>query len=99
MSLSETIYNDPSTMERLCKIVEAIWNGTISFGNEGEGDIVCHIGGNWFYFYTGKLYADKITPENIKEQIDIFSLAQMILEAMTEIGDNEYEYYCCLLGL
>ena len=48
MNLGELIWNDQSTMERVCKIIEGIWNGTVFFGNEGEGDIVCHIGEYWF---------------------------------------------------
>jgi len=32
MNLGDLVYNDPSTMERLVKIVEALWNGTAKLG-------------------------------------------------------------------
>ena len=96
-NVSDLIWNDQSTMERVCKIIEGIWNGIVFFGNEGEGDIVCHIGEYWFYFYNGDLYASQITPENIKGCIGIFELAQMILNAMINLDDDEYTYYCDIL--
>ena len=36
MDITELVYEDHSIMERLVKVVEAIWNKTITFGNEGE---------------------------------------------------------------
>ena len=85
-------------IEREIKVIQAIWDGRITFGNEGEGDIVCHIGGYWFYFYNGDLFADKITPQNIKQNIPIMELAEMIRDAITDLEDDEYDYYCDILG-
>lgn len=98
MNIGELVWEDQSTMERVAKIVSAIWKKEITFGNEGEGDIVAHLGGNWFYFYTGDLYADELTPENLRENVGIFELAQMILESIIELDDDEYTYYCDLLN-
>ena len=33
-NVSDLIWNDQSTMERVCKIIEGIWNGIVFFGNE-----------------------------------------------------------------
>lgn len=54
-----------SDIERNIKIIEAIWKKTLTFENECYGEIVTHIGDYWFYFWTGKDFADTITPENI----------------------------------
>lgn len=35
-NVSDLIWNDQSTMERGCKIIEGIWNGIVFFGNEGK---------------------------------------------------------------
>lgn len=97
-NINDLIWKDQSTMERICKIIEAIWQGIITFDNEGEGDIVCHIGEYWFYFFDtsyfdNKIYADEITPANIHEY-SIFTIAQMILDAIIDLDDAEYTYYC-----
>lgn len=98
MDITELVYEDHSIMERLVKVVEAMWNKTITFGNEGEGDIVCHIGEYWFYFYNGKLFPDTLTPENLRENVGIFELAEMIINAIADLDDDEYAYYCDILG-
>lgn len=87
------IYEFQKIMERTVKVVEAIWNRTITFSNEGEGDIVCHIGEYWFYFYNGKLFSDALTPENLRENVGIFELAEMIINAIDDLDDDEYKYY------
>ena len=84
-------------IERNLKIIEAIWNGTIQFSNEGEGDIVCEIGQNWFYFWAGKEFADMITAKNIHEHVTIFELNQMIRAAIEELDDDESHYYTLIL--
>lgn len=93
-------------IERELKVIQAIWDGRITFGNEGEGDIVCHIGEYWFYFYDGRDYyyihdreleARDITPENINSLIPMMELATMIREAIEGLEDDEYEYYCEIL--
>lgn len=91
------IYEFQETMERTVKVVEAIWNRTITFSNKGEGDIVCHIGEYWFYFYNGKLFPDTLTPENLRENVGIFELAEMIINAIDDLDDDEYKYYWDIL--
>lgn len=91
------IYEFQKIMERTVKVVEAIWNRTITFSNEGEGDIVCHIGEYWFYFYNGKLFSDALTPENLRENVGIFELAEMIINAIDDLDDDEYKYYWDIL--
>ena len=91
------IYEFQKIMERTVKVVEAIWNKTITFSNEGEGEIVCHIGEYWFYFYNGKLFSDALTPENLRENVGIFELAEMIINAIDDLDDDEYKYYWDIL--
>lgn len=85
-------------LDREMKVIEAIWNHTITFSNEGEGDIVCHIGDYWFYFYEGELDPSSIDTLNIHHKINILNLATMIREAIENSEDSEYEYYCSILG-
>ena len=99
MDLGELIWEDQSTMERVTKIVMAIWDKTITFKNEGEsGEITCHIGWDWLCFYDGDLNAGELTPENIRENVGIFELAQMILASIINLDDNRYEDWCNVLG-
>lgn len=91
------IYEFQKIMERTVKVVEAIWNRTITFSNKGEGDIVCHIGEYWFYFYNGKLFSDALTSENLRENVGIFELAEMIINAIDDLDDDKYTYYWDIL--
>ena len=75
-----------------------VLNRIILFSNKREGDIVCHMVEFWFYFYNGKLFSDTLTPENLRETVGIFELAEMIINAITDLDDNEYAYYCDILG-
>lgn len=83
-------------MERKLKIIQGLWDGRVKIINESNcGDIACQIGYYWFYFYYGEL---ELTPENIKYNIDILSLAEMIEEAIVGLeDDDEYNYYCDIL--
>lgn len=85
-------------IERELKVIQALWDGRITFGNEGAGEIVCHIGEYWFYFYTGKLHANELTPENIKANIPIMELAEMIRVAIEDLDEDEYNLYSDILG-
>lgn len=91
------IYEFQNTMEQTVKVVEAIWNGTITFSNKGEGDVVCHVGEYWFYFYNGKLFPDTLTSEHLRENVGIFELAEMIINAIDDLDDDEYTYYWDIL--
>ena len=85
-------------IDRELSIVKNIWNKTIYFSNSGEGDIVCHIGEYWFYFYEGHTNANEITPNNIHTYIEIFELAAMIRESIEVLDGAEYGYYAAILG-
>lgn len=87
-----------SDIERNIKIIEAIWKKTLTFENECYGEIVTHIGDYWFYFWTGKDFADTITPENIHEKISIFELSQLIRESIEDLDETEEEYCATILG-
>ena len=51
MNLGELIWNDQSTMERVCKIVNGLWDGTVKLiSNPNDGCLACQIGEYWFYF-------------------------------------------------
>lgn len=97
MNIAELVYKDHSTMERIVKVVEAIWNKTITFGNEGEGDIVCYIGECCLYFYNGKLFPNTLTPENLRGNVGIIELAGMIINAIADLDEYEYAYCCDVL--
>ena len=43
-NISNLIYKDPSTMERIAKIVNGLWNGTVKLiSNPNDGCIACQI--------------------------------------------------------
>lgn len=95
-SISELIWEDQSTMERVVKIVNGLWNGTVKLINHPKEECpVCQIGESWFHFM-GK--EDNVKLEEIREKYDVFTLAQMILESIIGLDDDEYTYYCDNLG-
>lgn len=96
-NISNLIYNDPSTMERITKIVNGLWNGTVKLiSNPNDGCIACKIGEYWFYFIGSE--DENLKPEEVKNNYDVFTIAQMILEAMINLDDDEYDYYCDILN-
>ena len=96
MNLGELIWNDQSTMERVCKIVNGLWDGTVKLiSNPNDGCLACQIGEYWFYFI--RVEDENLKPEEVKNNYDVFTIAQMILEAMIELDDDEYTYYCDIL--
>ena len=93
MDISNLIYHDPSTMERLVKIVEALWNGTAELiSNPNDGCLACKIGESWFYFMGNE--DEDLKPEDVKNKYGVFEIAEMILSAIIELDDDEYTYYC-----
>lgn len=97
VDLSELIYNDSSTMERLVKIVEALWNGTAKFiENPNDGCIACQIGEYWFYFMGSE--DENMKPDDVKNHYGVFEVANLILNAIIELDDDEYTYYCDILN-
>ena len=56
---------------------------------------VCKIGEYWFYFIGSE--DENLKPEEVKNNYDVFTIAQMILEAMIDLDDDEYTYYCDIL--
>ena len=98
INLGDLVYNDPSTMERLVKIVEALWNGTANLvENPFDGrKLACQIGGHRFYFMGSE--NENVKLDDIKNHFGVFEIANLILDAMTELSDDEYAYYCDVLN-
>ena len=91
------LIRDESTMERVIKIVNGLWNGTVRLiSNPNDGCIACQIGEYWFYFIGSE--DENLTPEEVKINYDVFTIAQMILDTIIDLDDDEYTYYCDFLG-
>lgn len=91
------LLKDHSTMERIMKIIQNIWNGTVNFiNNPNNGELACKIGDSWFYFMDEE--NGKLTPEQLRYKFNIFELGYMVLEAIIELDDDEYNYYCNILN-
>lgn len=71
-------------------------NGTAKLiSTPNDGCLACQIGESWFYFIGSK---DKnMKPEEVRYNYDIFVIAQMILDAIIDLDDDEYAYYCDVL--
>ena len=90
------LIKDTSTMERIVKIINGLWSGVAKLiSNPNDGYLACEIGDSWFYF-AGPEYED-MKPEEVNRHFDIFTLAQMILNAIVDLDDDEYTYYCDML--
>ena len=95
-NITDLIWKDQSTMERVVKIVNGLWDGTVKLiSNPNDGCLACQIGEYWFYFIGSE--DENLKPEEVKNNYDVFTIAQMILEAMIDIDDDEYTYYCDIL--
>ncbi len=96
-NMEDIIYNDPSTMERIAKIEEGLWNGTAKLiESPNDGCIACQIGEFWFYFMGNE--DENLKPEEVRNHYGIFETAQMILDAIINLDDDEYTYYCDMLN-
>lgn len=87
------LFNDP-TMEKTIKIIQALWGGTIKLTRSTyNACLACQIGDSCFYFLDLK-------PEEVKEQYNVFSFAQMLLETIdeAEMDETEYADICDILG-
>ena len=95
-NITDLIWKDQSTMERVVKIVNGLWDGTVKLiSNPNDGYLACQIGEYWFYFIGSE--DENLKPEEVKNNYDVFTIAQMILEAMIDLDDDEYTYYCDIL--
>jgi hypothetical protein len=91
------LIRDESTMERVVKIVNGLWNGTVRLiSNPNDGCIACQIGEYWFYFIGSE--DENLTLEEVRNNYDVFTIAQMILDTIIDLDDDEYTYYCDILG-
>ena len=87
--------------ERVLKIVNGLWSGTVRLENDKTDWLVCSIGYKWdikepFPFISGM---DKfLTPEELRNKYDVFTVARMILQALVNMDDNDYDYCCDVLG-
>lgn len=95
-NISDLIHKDASTMERIIRVVNGLWDGTIRIiNNPNDGCIVCQVGDYCFYFMLKE--HKKLKPEEIREKYDVFTIAQMILEGIVNLDDGEYTYCCDIL--
>ena len=95
-NITDLIWKDQSTMERVVKIVNGLWDGTVKLiSSANDGCIACEIGEYWFYFIGSE--DENLKPEEVKNNYDVFTIAQMILEAIIGLDDDEYTYYCDML--
>ena len=91
------LIRDEATTERVVKIVNGLWNGTVRLiSNPNDNGIACEIGAYWFYFIGSE--DENLTPEEVRSNYDVFTVAQMILDAIIDLDDDEYTYYCDILG-
>ena len=91
------LIKDEATMERIIKIVNGLWDRTVKLiNNPNDGCISCQIGEYWFYFIGSE--DENLTPEEVRTNYDVFTIAQMILETIIDLDDDEYTYYCDILG-
>ena len=91
------LIKDEATMERVAKIINGLWNGTVRLISSPNDDcIACEIGEYWFYFIG--MEDENLKPEEVIYNYDVFTIAQMILEAIVDLDDDEYTYYCDILG-
>ena len=97
MRYFEDLIKDEATLERVMKIVNGLWNGTVRLiSNPNDNCIACEIGEYWFYFIGSE--DENLKPEEVKSNYDVFTVAQMILDAIIDLDDDEYTYYCDILG-
>ena len=93
--------HDATETERVLKIVNGLWSGTVRLENDKTDWLVCSIGYEWdikesFAFIGGM---DKfLTPEELRNKYDVFTVARMILQAIVNMDDYDYDYYCDVLG-
>lgn len=91
------LIKDEATMERIVKIINGLWDGTVKLiNNPNDGCISCQIGEYWFYFIGSE--DENLTPEEVRTNYDVFTIAQMILDTIIDLDDDEYTYYCDILG-
>lgn len=97
MMTAEELANDIPTLERVLKIVQAFTTGKAKLiNNPNDNYVVCSIGGYWFYFLEDEDNSTSV--EEIMTKYDLVELAQMVLEAICNLEDeDEYNYYCDIL--
>lgn len=77
----ELLKKDTETAEMLCKIVNGFWDRTVELiHNPGDRAIVCRVGDLWFHFLSEE--EEQLDAEDIRERYDIFTLSNMILDAL-----------------
>ena len=97
--LSETVYEDPSTMERICKIVSAIWSGDLIITNDKDTGITTfssrHTDDNIKLEFSESEGYMGPAMDDIKKRYDVFVIANAMLQAIISLDDEEgYMYYC-----
>ena len=90
----EDLIKDIPTFERICKIVQGLFEDRILLDYEFDyGYIGCHIGKCYF------MIKDKKYPEikRIEKNKNVFFLAQIILKSIIDLESTEYIYCCDML--
>ena len=89
----ELLKKDTETAEMLCKIVNGFWDRTVELiHNPGDRAIVCRVGDLWFHFLSEE--EEQFDAEDIRERYDIFTLSNMILDAIVALKDDNAFMYC-----
>lgn len=87
----EILKKDTETAEMLCKIVNGFWDRTVELiHSPGDKSLVCQVGDLWFHF----LNKEELDAEDIRERYDIFTLSNMILDAIVALKDDNAFMYC-----
>ena len=92
----ENFINDEPTAERIVKIIEGMWKGVVNLVQEPNlGLLACQIGDYWFYFTNDE--EQHLQTEVFKRNHSLLEIAWMILDAIIDLDDEEYDYYCDIL--
>ena len=88
MGISEIVYNDPSTMERIAKIVSALWNKTLVLCDSANTGFAAfyHINGTEEYELNERMSIEEY------QKRDIFEIANDILNIIIDLDDDNYTF-------
>lgn len=83
-------------MELKEMIIKGLSDGTVRLiQNPNDDCISCEIGEYWFYFIDSEY--ENETPDVVFETFTKEKLAEMIVDAMSELDENEMQYYKAVL--
>lgn len=89
----ELLKKDAETAEMLCKIANGFWDRTVELiHSPGDRVLVCRVGDLWFHFLNKE--EEELDAEDSRERYDIFTLSNMILDAIVALKDDNAFMYC-----